>query len=61
MDFPQFNSFDSILLVVDHLTKMVRLILCNKSITTEKTVKLFLDHVFRYHGFPKGIVSNHGP
>jgi len=60
MDFPQFNSFDSILAVVDYLMKMVHFIPCNKSITGEKTTKLFLDHVFHYHGLLENIVSNCG-
>jgi len=53
MDFPQSNSFDSILVVVDHFMKMVHFIHCNKSITDDKTTKLFLDHVCCYHGLPK--------
>ncbi len=57
LDLPQSNSFDSILVVVDHFTKMVHFIPYNKSIIDEKTIKLFLDHVFRYHGF----FSNCGP
>ncbi len=56
MDFPWFNSFDSILMVVDHLTNMVHFIPYNKSITNEKTIKLFLDHVFCCHGFLENIV-----
>ncbi len=48
-------------MVVDHLTKMVHFIPYNKSITTEKIVKLFLDHVFCYHEFLKNIISDHGP
>jgi hypothetical protein len=40
---------------------MVHFIPINKSIISEKIVKLFLDHVFRYHGLPEDIISNHGP
>jgi len=61
VDLPRSNSFDSILVVVDCLMKMAHLIPYNKRITGEKTTKLFLDHVFCYHGFPKDIISNHGP
>jgi hypothetical protein len=50
MDFPRSNSFVSILVAVNHLAKMVHSIPCNKSIIVEKTIKLFLDHVFCYHG-----------
>jgi hypothetical protein len=44
-DLPPFNSYDSTLVVVDHLTKMVHFIPCTKTID-EGTTKLFLDHVF---------------
>ncbi len=61
VDLPRSTSFDSILGVVDCLMKMVHFIPCNKSIIGKKTVKLFLDHVFCYHGFPKDIISDCGP
>jgi hypothetical protein len=64
MDFitnlPLSNSFDSILMVVDRLKKMAHFIPCNKLIIGEKLTKLFLDHVFWYHGLPKYIIFDHG-
>jgi hypothetical protein len=60
-DLPPFNSYDSILVVVDHLTKMVHFISCTKTITNKGTTKLFFDHVFQYHGLPKGIILNCEP
>jgi hypothetical protein len=64
MDFitnlPPFNSFDSILVVVDHLTNMVHFIPCNKSIISERTTKYFLI-ICLNHGLPKDIISDHGP
>jgi hypothetical protein len=61
VELPPFNSYDSILVVVDCLTKMVHFISCIKTIIGEGTTKLFLDHVFWYHGLPKNIISNRGP
>jgi hypothetical protein len=58
---PISNSFDSIPAAVDHLTKMVHFIPCNKSITGERTTKSFFDHVFWYHGIFEDIISNRGP
>jgi hypothetical protein len=49
------SFYDSILVVVDHLTKMVHFILFTKTITSEGTAKLFLDHVFSYHGLLENI------
>ncbi len=61
MDLPRSNSFESILVVVDCFMKMVHFIPCNKSIVGEKIIILFLDHVFRYHGFLEDIISDHRP
>jgi hypothetical protein len=55
-----FSSYKSILVVVDHLMKMVNFILCTKTITSEKTSKLFFDHDFQYHGLPQNIIFDHG-
>jgi hypothetical protein len=50
MDFitnlPPFNFYDSILVVVDCLTKMVHFIPCTKTIIGEGLAKLFLDPGF---------------
>jgi hypothetical protein len=52
MGLPRYNSFDCILVVLDCFMKMAHFIPYNKSITDKKIVKLFLDHVFCYHGHP---------
>ncbi len=61
IDLPPSSSYDSIMVVVDHLTKMVHFILCTKTITRESTIKLFLDRVFRYHGLLEDIIYDRGP
>jgi hypothetical protein len=61
MNLPSFNSYNVILIMVDHVIKMVHLILWTKTITWEKKIKQFFDHVFWYHNFPKYIIFNHGP
>ena len=60
-DFPISCTFDFILVVVDQLTKMAYFIPCNKTITGERTTKLFIDHIYCYHGQPEDIVSDRGP
>jgi hypothetical protein len=59
-DLPPFSSYDSILVVVDHLTKMAQFIPCIKTIIGKGTTKLFFDHVFWYHGLPENIISDCG-
>ena len=59
-DLPSSNLKDSILVVVDRLTKMAHFIPCNKTITGEETAKLFLENIYRIHGLPNDIVSDRG-
>ena len=58
---PKSNGFDSILVVVDHFSKMSHFIPCKETITAKETAVLFLVNVFRIHGFPERIISDRGP
>ncbi len=60
VDFPKSKSFDSVFVVVDHLTKMANFVPCNKTITGKETTRLFLENVYKYHGLPDDIISDHG-
>jgi hypothetical protein len=60
-DLPISNKFDSILVIIDRLTKMSHLMPCEKTIIGEATTRLFLDNIYRLHGFPNDIVSDRGP
>jgi len=59
-DLPPSNSFDSIFVVVDRLTKMAHFVPCKKTSSSEDTARLFLDNIYRYHGLPDDIVSDRG-
>jgi hypothetical protein len=59
-NFSPSKSYDSILVVVDCLMKMVHFISCTKTIIGEGIAKLFLDHVFRCHGLFEDIFLNCG-
>ncbi len=60
-DLPPSSSYDSILVMVYHWTKMVYFISCTEIIINEGITKLFLDHVFWYHCVFEHIVAHHGP
>ncbi len=60
-DLPTVRAKNSILVVVDRLTKMAHFTLCYKSITVEETTQLILDGIVRLHGLPKEIVSDRSP
>jgi hypothetical protein len=58
---PQSKGFDSILNVVDHFTKMAHFIPCKEKITALGVAELFLQNVWKLHGFPAQTVSDRGP
>ena len=62
MDFithlPKSMGFDSILVIVDRLTKMRHLIPCQETYNAEKVAYLYLEYVWKLHGLPRTIVSD---
>jgi hypothetical protein len=59
-DLPNSKAFDSIFVVVDRLIKMAHFMPYNKTVTGEETTILFMDNIYKYHGFPDDITSDHG-
>ncbi|MBW0544618.1 hypothetical protein O181_084333, partial [Austropuccinia psidii MF-1] len=64
MDFitqiPLSNSFNSILVIVDRLSKIVVFIPTMSSITSLDLAHLFIKNIFSKHGLPSSIVSDRG-
>ena len=64
MDFidqlPKSQQFDSILVVVDRLTKWATFIPCDVRVTSAKLADLLVGKVFSEHGLPESIVSDRG-
>jgi RNase H-like domain found in reverse transcriptase/Reverse transcriptase (RNA-dependent DNA polymerase)/Integrase zinc binding domain/Ty3 transposon capsid-like protein/Chromo (CHRromatin Organisation MOdifier) domain len=64
MDFivklPNSDGFDSILCVIDRLTKMAHFVPCNETIASSGLALLFLENIFKLHGLPDDIVSDRG-
>jgi len=57
---PIAQGYDSILVVVDRLTKMVHFIPTTEKTSAEGLARLFRDNVWKLHGLPKSIVSDRG-
>lgn len=55
------NDYDSILVFVDRLSKMVHLVACRESMNAEEFAQHFVSTVVRQHGLPLHIVSDRGP
>jgi len=64
MDFieklPSFSGFDTILVIVDQLTKQVIFIPAHDTITSTDLVCLFVLHVFSKHSIPSHVISDRG-
>ena len=60
VDLPLSNGFDSVLVVVDRLSKMAHFIPCTKDVTSEQTALLVFQNVIRLHGLPDNIISDRG-
>jgi len=52
---------DAILVFVDKLTKFVHLVPCRKKCSAEDAARLFLTHIYQYHGLPKVLISDRDP
>jgi hypothetical protein len=46
------NGYNSVLIVVDHLTRMAHFLPGTETVTAEETATLFLHGVYRLHGLP---------
>ena len=53
-----WRQHDSIMVVVDKLTKVAHFILVKSMHKTGDIVKMFMKDIFKLHGFPKAIVSD---
>jgi hypothetical protein len=58
-DLPKSSGkFDSILVMVDKLTKMVHLAPTTKKCTARQAAVLFIQHWYQFHGIPERIISD---
>jgi len=55
------QGYDSILVVVDRLTKMVYFIPTTEKMSAEGLARLFRDNVWKLHGLPESIISDRDP
>jgi len=64
MDFieklPSSSSFDTILVIVDRLSKQAIFIPTHDTITSVELARLFVIHVFSKHGVPSHVMSDRG-
>jgi len=52
---------DTIVVIVDQFTKMIRLKATITNISSERIAKIYRDDIWKLHGVPRKILSNKGP
>jgi len=58
---PLAQGYNSILVVVDRLTKIVHFIPITERTLAEGLAQLFRDNVWKLHGLPESTISDWGP
>ena len=58
---PKSNEMDTILVIVDRFTKMIRLKATTTNLSSEGVAKIYRDEIWKIHGIPKMIISDRGP
>src|SRR5258707_2423714 len=55
------KGYNAVLMVVDCLSKQIHAIPTVTSLDSAGVAWLFLEHIWRHHGLPEEVISNHGP
>jgi len=55
------SGYDTIMMVVDAISKRVHFIPMHTTVTAEGAVRLFLHYIWKLHSFLKRVVSDRGP
>jgi hypothetical protein len=61
VELPESHGYDTIMCVVDSLTKHAHFIPMHTTINAEGMALLFLKEVWKHHGTPRVVFSNRGP
>jgi len=60
MDLPKSEGYDTILVVINRLTKMSHVIPCSKDLDARQFTNLFMKEIVRLHGLPHDIITDRG-
>ena len=59
-DLPNSDGYDTILVVINRLTKMSHFISCNEDLKALQFATLFLKEIVRLHGIPRDVITDRG-
>jgi len=61
VELPESSGHDTIMTVVDSISKRVHFIPMHTTVTAEGAARLFLHYVWKLHRLPKCVASDRGP
>ena len=61
VELPLFSGYDTVMTVVDLVSKQAHFILTFTMVAAERAARLFLHQVWKLHGLPKCVVSDRRP
>jgi len=61
VELPQSAGHDSIMVVIDSITKHVHFVSTVTTTSAAGAAHLFLNHMWKHHGLPRKVVSNRSP
>jgi len=61
IELPESSGHDTVMTVVDSVSKRVHFVPMHTMVITEGAARLFLHYVWKLHGLPKCVVSDHRP
>ena len=59
-DLPESDRYNTILVIIDRLTKMSHFISCKKDLDTRQFTTIFMQYIVRLHRIPSDIISDRG-
>jgi len=61
VELPEFSRHDTVMTIVDSVSKRVHFVLTYTIVTVKEAARLFLHYVWKLHSLLRYVVSNHGP
>ena len=61
VELPKSGGYDAVMVVVDSVDKQSHFIKTVTTIMAAGTANLYLRNIWKLHGLPQKVISNHGP
>src|SRR6266436_3410033 len=59
-ELPDSKGYNTVLVVVDHLSKQIHAVPTVTSLDSARVTRLFLEHIWHHHGLLEEVISDHG-